>query len=235
MTEHEERLCPRCGHPAGDHRFWPACGLNIDSLSETPVRAEHEGDDVSHEIGQETREAVWSEDASGAESNGGDQIPGEAWTAPVYEIDCDRGSAEDTPAEAVTAPLKATLVVSPAEQQPSDVSHEIGHETREALWSEDASGVESNSAGDQIPGEASTAPIYEIDSDRGSAEDTSANVDPASFRDRARPGAQRNGSRSVVRVWMARGSRSQRLALVCLLVAIGLVVVLTGRDVRRYI
>jgi hypothetical protein len=210
--------------------------LNLDSLSDTPVLAENEGGDASHGIGQVTREAVWSEDAAGVESNGaGDQVRGDKLTAPMYEIDSDRGSAEGTLADAVTVPLKAPPVMSPAEQQPTDVGHENGQEPREALPAEDASGVESSGADDQIPGEASTAPIYEIDSDRGSAEDTSANADPASLRDRDQDGAQRNGPRSFVRAWMARGSRSQRLALVCLVAVIGLVVVLTGRDVRRYI
>jgi hypothetical protein len=202
------------------------------------MRADREaGDDVSHEVGQEDREALWTGEAGSNSVD--DQIAGETSTAPTNELDSDRGPAEETTAQAVTPPLMATVVPSRAEQQPSDVSDQIGHDPREAPWSGEASGVEANGVGDQIPGETSTAPTSELDSDRGAAEDTATttttNVDPLPFGDHAEPGAQRDGSRSMAGVWISCESTSRRLALLCLVGVIGLVAVLTGRAVRRYV
>jgi hypothetical protein len=158
MTEHDQRACPRCGEPAGDHHVWSSCGLNIGSLSEIPTRAEREASDVSHEVAQEPREAVPSAQTSAAESNG---------------------------------------------------------------------------VCDEIPGEASAAPVSEIDSDQSEAEDTTANLDPVPPRHETQPGAQHDGSPSVVGLWLEHRSRRQRVAFVCLVAFIGLVGVLTGRGLRR--
>jgi hypothetical protein len=203
------------------------------------MRADREtGDDVSHEIGQEDREALWTGEATGVESNGvDDQIPAETSTAPTSELDSDRSPAQDTAAQTMTPPLTATVVPSRAEQQPIDVSDHIGQEPQEAPWSGEATGVESNGVDDQIPAETSTAPTSELDSDRGPAEDTgtTTNVDPLPFGKHAEPGAKRGGSRSIVGAWISRESTSRRLALLCLVGVIGLVAVLTGRAVRRYV
>jgi hypothetical protein len=115
------------------------------------------------------------------------------------------------------------------------VSHEIAQEPLEALGSGQASAVESNGVGDQVPDQTVPAPVAGIDPDRPAAEDTTANVDLIPPRYDAQPGAQHDSRRSVVGLWFARRSRSQRVALVCLVAVIGLVVVLTGRDPRRYL
>ena len=166
MTAYEERLCPRCGHPAGDHRFWPSCGLTIDSSSEVSLRAEPEPGGVSDETVQ-AREALSSGQAAAIEANGlCDEIPGQTFAAPVSGSDSDRPPAEDTTAEVVAAP-----------PEPLEV------------------------------------PV----------------------RYDARPVTQHDGWRSVVRLWIARRSRSQRVAFVCLVGVIGLAAFLTGRDSRRYV
>jgi hypothetical protein len=350
MTEHEERLCPRCGHPAGSHRFCPSCGLNIGSLSQVPPRAEQEPGGVSDEIAREPREAQWSGPASAVEADGvGDQIAGGRFAAPASEIDPDRPPTEDTSAALVAVAPEAIDVPARAEQEPSGVSDEIAKQPREARWSGPASAVESDRVGDQIAGERSTAPASETDPDRTPAEDTTAELvaappeaievparaeqersdvsdetarephaevvaapseaievparvaqEPGGVSDEipreprearwsgpasavesngigdqipsetlaapapeidpdripakdttavlvaappeaievpmhadALPGAQYDGWRSVVHLWIARRSRSQRVALVCLVAAIGLVVLQTGRDLRR--
>jgi hypothetical protein len=43
MTVEAERVCPRCGASAADHRFCRSCGLNLGAFSEIPTRAEWEG------------------------------------------------------------------------------------------------------------------------------------------------------------------------------------------------
>ena len=199
MTEHDQRVCPRCGEPAGDHHLWSSCGLNIGSLSETLTRAEREASDVSHQVAQEPREAVPSTQTSAAESNG----------------------------------LKAIEIPTRAEREASDVSHEVAQEPREAVPSAQTPAAESNGVCDEIPGEASAAPVSEIDSDQSETEDTTANLDPVPPRHEAQPGAQHDGSRSVVGLWLEHRSRRQRVAFVCLVAFIGLVGVLTGRGLRR--
>ena len=137
------------------------------------------------------------------------------------------------------------------EWQDRDASDAIAQGPREAVWSgQGLSAVESNGVGDHIPGETSAASVSEIESDRPPAEDATAEgpaedntaesasesvlVDPVPLRDDAQPGMQHDRSRSVVGLWIARRSRSQRVAFLCLAAVIGLVVVLTSRDLRRY-
>jgi hypothetical protein len=49
------------------------------------------------------------------------------------------------------------------------------------------------------------------------------------------PSVEPNGDRIASRVTAARGRRRQRMALMLLVAAIGLLVVVTGRDLRRYL
>ncbi len=39
MMEHDQRVCPRCGEPAGNYRFCQSCRSHIDSLTGIPTRA----------------------------------------------------------------------------------------------------------------------------------------------------------------------------------------------------
>jgi hypothetical protein len=53
VTEHDHRVCPRCGQAAGDYHFCPSCLAPIDSLSGIPAHARvteaREGDAVATE------------------------------------------------------------------------------------------------------------------------------------------------------------------------------------------
>jgi|SRR5450755_4245460 hypothetical protein len=42
MTDESERVCARCGEPAGEANFCSSCGLNLAELLEIPTRAEWE-------------------------------------------------------------------------------------------------------------------------------------------------------------------------------------------------
>jgi len=44
MTGRNERVCPRCGEPAGEQRFCPSCGLNIAAQPEMPSHDEWRAD-----------------------------------------------------------------------------------------------------------------------------------------------------------------------------------------------
>jgi hypothetical protein len=39
VMEHDQRVCPRCGEPAGNYRFCQSCRSHIDSLTGIPTRA----------------------------------------------------------------------------------------------------------------------------------------------------------------------------------------------------
>ena len=115
----------------------------------------------------------------------------------------------------------------------SSIARSDANQPRQAVWSARASVVESNGVDDQIPTEASTPPASEIGSDQSPIEDTTANADSVPWRDDAQLNTHLHDRwRSVGDLRVARRSRSRRLGL-CLAAVIGLVVVLTGRGVRR--
>jgi hypothetical protein len=67
------------------------------------------------------------------------------------------------------------------EQPAGDVCHEAGQEPRQAQGSPDASVVESNGVGSEIPSQASTVPVSEIRFDQLQAEDAAGEVVAARF------------------------------------------------------
>lgn len=72
MTAAGERVCPRCGEPAENHRFCPSCGLNLAEQPEAPTRSEWEGraaatsaEESHQETGRETAGTAGGEPANG--------------------------------------------------------------------------------------------------------------------------------------------------------------------------
>jgi hypothetical protein len=234
MTEHNERVRPCGDEGADDHRSWPSYGSTIGLSSKTPTWAEQQVSDASDAPPQEGRPTVWSAAASVVDWSGaGDQIPSEESPRPVPEIGPDHSPVMDTAVEAVVERLEAVESPTWAEQQVSDASDAPPQEGRPSVWSARVSVVDWNGPGDQIPSEESPRPVPEIGCDHSRVEGTIANVDSVSSRDHARLDTQhRGGRRSVDELRLAHRSRGRRLAL-CLVVVIGLVVLFTGRGIRR--
>jgi hypothetical protein len=65
--EPDQRVCPRCGKPAGEYRFCEACRAHIDSLTGIPAQA---GADAGESAAQVMREVLRLEEALAAVSKG---------------------------------------------------------------------------------------------------------------------------------------------------------------------
>ena len=75
--EQNQRICPRCGRPAGDFHFCPSCLAPIDSLSVLPTSA-----------------ALRREHTLAASNGGSDPVAGSESTT-LLQVESDRPSAED--------------------------------------------------------------------------------------------------------------------------------------------
>jgi type II secretory pathway pseudopilin PulG len=40
VSTSDPRVCPRCGAPAGEHKYCPTCGLHLEDLDKVPTRGE---------------------------------------------------------------------------------------------------------------------------------------------------------------------------------------------------
>jgi hypothetical protein len=70
VREDDQRVCPRCGQPAGDYRFCVSCRSHIDSLTRDPSGLTCQTGDQAYTPAQAPREAVGFEQALTATSNG---------------------------------------------------------------------------------------------------------------------------------------------------------------------
>jgi hypothetical protein len=171
--DHDQRVCPRCGEPAGDYRFCQSCSSHIDSLTGTAPGAGAHASDPSHSAPQVLREVLRLEQALAAASKGiSDRIAtGPSATAVQADSDPLSGGNRDASAgalERAKLPMTADERGSDAVQGP-----------REVARFEDVLTVASSGDDDPIaPKTAAAVPDVapaQNDTD-GAADDTSAGV-----------------------------------------------------------
>ena len=93
MLEDDQRVCPRCGQPAGDYRFCESCRSHIDSLTResSGLRAETGGQ--AYTAAQAPRDALGFEQALTATSNGESDGVGGAASPAAVQTEPDSRSA----------------------------------------------------------------------------------------------------------------------------------------------
>ena len=189
MMDHEERTCPRCGEPAGDHRLWPSCGLNLAPVPESPAEAASHPGDARLEIPGEPREAFRWERLSRVELNGfGEQRSrqssnGEVSERPTTEMTVVRREAAESPTvaqpeagnrlgdhgpdEPVVPAVRLETVAEPTEvePEPGDANDPVARAREEARSSEQASAVGPTRFAEEAPRESSVSQPHRIASD----------------------------------------------------------------------
>jgi zinc-ribbon domain len=212
MSEHGATECPRCGEPAVGTRFCPSCGLKLGSSPEMPTRPAWEVRDVSVEAFAPPQEDM--------------APPPEDIAPPLHDM---APVLEDVPTPPVVA--ASTPVV---EAQPPD-----WWETRDA---------------DPAPGEppldAVPGVIFAIDEERNEPDGEIPPVDfravnfppvdfppvdfpPVDSADEAQPAPLHHMSRPVAEPWTPPRSRGRRVAFLCLVALLALVVFVPTRRARR--
>jgi hypothetical protein len=81
MWDQAERVCPRCGEAAADHRFCPSCGLQIEALSEEPTRPERESGDADVAVAEHAPDVLRSRDVTASNGAVDDGMAAESLTA----------------------------------------------------------------------------------------------------------------------------------------------------------
>jgi hypothetical protein len=126
VLEDDQRVCPRCGQPAGDYRFCESCRSHIDSLTRDPSGLGAHTGDQAYTAAQAPREALGFEQALTATSNGDSDRVGGAASAAAVHTEPDSRPAPAGDASAATfgkAELWTTdgRIGAPA-QAPADVA-----------------------------------------------------------------------------------------------------------------
>jgi hypothetical protein len=108
--EHDQRVCPRCGEPAGDYSFCESCRSHMDSLTGiAPSAAAHAGDAI-YPANRALREVVRLEEALAAASKGISERIAARASAAAVEVDPDPLAASGT--ELVTDVVQPPLEVA---------------------------------------------------------------------------------------------------------------------------
>ncbi len=168
-------------------------------------------------------------------TDGTDRVAAKAAAAAMPEVQGARTEADDTTAEVNAAPVREVELPTSDEAHASEPSYVAADALRDAFWFEQASAFKSNGDGEGATQQAPAVAMPEGDPDPYTADGTTSNVRPDPCEGDARQCAQPNGSRSVVPPWIGQASQRHSIAAICLLALIGLVAVLTGRELRRFI
>jgi hypothetical protein len=234
MLDHEERTCPRCGEPAGDHRLWPSCGLNLAPVSQNPGAPDRRTDYAR----VEPREAFRWEGPSGPVSSSNGQVSATFSESspvepPTVEMKLVRLEAVDTPpcappvleihpalpsTEPVAPSVRLEAVAEPTEVELGSADNSVVEPREDAPWWEQAASLE-------VVGDPTEAEREVVDA--GDA--ISANVEPAPPTRNPHASAEH-----VVTPAIGRSSGRRRVAVVCLAALMGLVAALAGRHLRRH-
>jgi hypothetical protein len=174
MTEHDQRLCPRCGKPAGNARFCPTCGLSVDSLTGSAAPGQWRGGEPTYPVAQAPVEAPPFAQTSAVEPNGFvDGIANGVPATPVAGVDSDpgmrpagwdRGSVEDRTVAAVATPPRIEFETR-SQWWGTDRDDPAAQEPVEESPFAQTPGVEPNGFGGRMASEASVAPAPAVDSD----------------------------------------------------------------------
>lgn len=106
--EHDQKICPRCGEPAGDYSFCHTCRAHLDSLNGTPGHAGTATSDAGYPATQALREILRLEQALAAASKGiSDRIAARSSGAAV-EVDRDPRPADTLAASGATLDIVET-------------------------------------------------------------------------------------------------------------------------------
>jgi tetratricopeptide (TPR) repeat protein len=102
--ERDQRVCLRCGEPAGDHRFCKSCRSHLDSLLELSHRGGSKAKETKYPTAQPPQEVGPEQTMAAASDGGSDGIAAEASAAAV-QVDPDRLPADSGTADASPGPL----------------------------------------------------------------------------------------------------------------------------------
>lgn len=304
--EHDQKVCPRCGKPAGEYRFCGSCRSHFEVLVGIPTPAVAHASEPSHAAAHGPRELIAAADGGSDRSTGGapaaavevapdphvaDEQAAETSAPELAKLPSTAGDrlSEASPAQREVARFEDLLTIVPEpEAEPASVDaddptadavaaaaveavelaarrrdidwarlrREVarlddllslartdagdGVETplpevvsepvylaadalRAAFWYEQASAFKSNGERERPASQPPPAPKPEVEPAPAAADSRIADLQPE-----ARP-------RSITRLWLDQASDHPRVATACLLALIGLVAMLTGRDLRRFI
>ena len=238
--QHDQRICPRCGEPAGDYRFCQSCSTQMDSLTSIPTPGAANLADPSYLAAQVLRLEQALADASKGIS---DRIAGEASTA--VQVEPESRPRPDSllqsprqvarleevltvgPAEKLVPPPVQKLVPPPVEKPetrlpeqsvpppspaelPAEPAYVAAQLLREAFWFEQASAFKPSRCEQQAPTEAPQPVVPE-----------------------AAPAPCPQPEAAVVALAVEPPGRSRWMTALCVLALIALVALLTGRKPRR--
>lgn len=106
--EHDQKICPRCGEPAGDYSFCHTCRAHLDSLNGIPGHAGTATSDAGYPATQALREILRLEEALAAASKGiSDRIAARSSAAAV-QVDPDPRPADTLAASGETLEIVET-------------------------------------------------------------------------------------------------------------------------------
>lgn len=113
--EHDQRVCPRCGEPAGVYSFCQSCRSHMDSLTGIPTSAAAHAGDGIYPATRALREVVRLEEALAAASKGISERIAATASAAAVEVDPDplAASAETVHAPRDVARLEDVLTIAP--------------------------------------------------------------------------------------------------------------------------
>lgn len=258
--EHDQRVCPRCGEPAGDYSFCHSCRSQLDSLTGISTLAAAHAADSVYPGSRALAEVLRLEEALAASKGISDRIAARASAA--VEVDPDPLSASN--AERVTetthpprdvARLEDVLTVDPsaanaaaaADPEPAQIEadetaaiDQVEYPTRADRHPAEPTYVAARALREAFWFEQASAfkqigsAIHAADRDRNAAEDTTNEAHPVQSEPDAAPGEQQDSSQSVLASLVGQAPRNRWAAALCVLAVIVLVALLTGRDPRRF-
>jgi hypothetical protein len=255
--EHDQRVCPRCGEPAGDYSFCEACRSQLDSLSGIVTAA------------QAPRE-VRIEQARAAASNGdSDRITSEA-SATAVQVDRDPGPAENLIADAnakaqappEVARFEEVMTIAPpvVDAAPAaEVELPTRDTPREIDWARLRREVARLEQAMTMATGAAAAPAAPVEADNKldaahvsepgyvaadllreafwfeQASAFKSKADPEATQHQAPQAPEPEPAPAPYTVDWAPAKQRHGIATMCILALIGLAAVLTGRGIRRLI
>jgi hypothetical protein len=169
--EHDQRVCPRCGEPAGDGRLCESCRSHLDSLGGIPA--------PPCPAAQAPREVPRLEPALAAASNGdSDRLTSEA-SAAALQVDPDPRPAENLTGDANAGTLEIAKLSTSADERVSDRAQPA----REVARFEQVLTTASTDGTDRIAASTAADAMPEVRPARTEADETPAEVNAAPVRE----------------------------------------------------
>lgn len=229
MTADDQRVCLRCGEPAGDQRFCASCRSQLESFRDRQTRTGGDARDQSHHPAQAPRGLRLEQAGAAAAGEGRDPI-GHDGSGAAFQVDPDQRTAEASIAgQWSDSPHRVARFEEVLRPKPTDVDRALA-EYRQADAAGDPEGSTKLGVLLEQQGDREGAiAAYRRADERGDA-NGSYSLAPEPAERETPPVTPAIGSE---RASVGRKSRRPWAVALRLLVLLGVVVALAARSRRR--